>query len=291
GDEVTVERNVEAFRARVLLPRIFRDVSSVDTSTRFLGTEVALPVGLAPLAQQGLAHRDGEVASARAARDAGVMLCLSTLSSKSLEDVASVGEAPRWFQLYLNRDRAVSRDLIARARAAGYRAVVVTADLPRPGYRERELRHPVVHGDDFPFGNFAGDASAGSSLTALLEWVVDSSPTWDDLEWVCSVAEVPVLVKGVLTPEDARLAVAHGAAGVVVSNHGGRQLDRTPAALDVLEDVVVAADGAEVYVDGGVRRGVDVVTALALGATGTFVGRPYAFALAAGGAAGVARAL
>jgi isopentenyl diphosphate isomerase/L-lactate dehydrogenase-like FMN-dependent dehydrogenase len=292
GDEVTMGRNVASFRERRLRPRVMRDVSSVDASATLLGTPVSLPAGLAPVAQQGLAHPEGEVAVARAARAANVLMCLSTLSTRSLEEVAAVGDAPRWFQLYLHRDRGVSRDLVRRACAAGYRAIVVTADLPYPGYREREMRDPVVHEGRFPFGNFEGSAGRASSLTSLLNEVVDSSVTWADLAWIRDVAGVPVLVKGVLTGEDARIAVESGAAGVVVSNHGGRQLDRTPATVDVLEEVAAAAgEAAEVYLDGGVRRGVDVVTALALGAAGVFVGRPYVFALAAAGTEGVSRAL
>jgi isopentenyl diphosphate isomerase/L-lactate dehydrogenase-like FMN-dependent dehydrogenase len=292
GDEVTLRDNREAFHRRRLLPRVMRDVSSVDPSTTFLGEPVPFPVGLAPNAQQGFAHPEGEVATARAAKDSGALMCLSTLSTRSLEDVASAGDAPRWFQLYINKDHGFSKDLIRRACAAGYRAIVVTADLPVPGYRERELRHPVVYEHDLPFGNLSDVAVSGADLMSLLESVVDSSATWADIEWVRSTSEVPVLVKGIMTPQDARLAVDGGASGVVVSNHGGRQLDLSPATIEVLEPIVdEVGSEVEVYLDGGVTRGVDVALALSLGARGVFIGRPYLFALAVAGEDGVRQVL
>lgn len=293
GDETTLRDNVDAFRRRRLRPRVLRDASVVDTATTFLGESVALPVALAPASQNGFAHPDGEVATARAARRAGALMCLSTLSSRSLEEVADVGRGPRWFQLYLHRDRAVSAELVERACAAGFGAVVLTADLPYPGYRERELRQPVVYAEGaFPFGNFTGLVPAGTDHTTLLNDLISPSATWDDVEWLQGVASVPVAVKGILTGEDAARAAAQGVAAVVVSNHGGRQLDRAPASIDVLEEVVDAvADRVEVYLDGGVRRGVDVAIALALGARGVFFCRPYLYALAAAGEDGVAHAL
>ena len=290
GDEETLRDNVAAFRRWRLLPRVMRDVSEIDASTSFLGTPVPLPIGIAPTSQHALAHPDGEVATARAARKSGVLMCLSTLASRSLEDVAAVGDGPRWFQLYIHKDRGIAKNMIERACAAGYGAIVLTADLPVPGYRERELRNPIVYQDEFPYGNFAGTVEPGTDLTTLLDRVVDNSVTWADLEWVRSLSSVPVLVKGIVAPDDARRALDAGANGIVVSNHGGRQLDRSPASIDVLEAIVSAVDGrAEVYLDGGIRRGVDVVTALALGATGVFVGRPIIYALAAAGEPGVLR--
>jgi 4-hydroxymandelate oxidase len=293
GDEVTLKDNVAAFRRRKFRPRIMVDVSSIDTSTSFLGTPVPFPVGLAPTSQHRFAHPDAEVATARAAMEAGVLMCLSTIANRSLEDVAAVGEAPRWFQLYIHKDRGVSKAMVERAVASGYGAIVITADLPYPGHRERELRHPVVFGDDeVVFGNFAGLDTEGVTLLQLLDDVVNSNVTWADLEWVRGATELPVLVKGVMTGEDAALAIEHGASGVVVSNHGGRQLDRVPASIDVLEEVVAAVDGrGEVFLDGGVRRGTDVALALALGARGVFIGRPYLYGLAVAGEAGISRAL
>lgn len=294
GDEVTLAENVAAFRRYRLRPRVMVDVSGIDPSTTFLGTPVPMPVGLAPNAGQKLAHPEGEVATARAAADAGVLMCLSTLSSCSMEEVAAAGDGPRWFQLYVHPDAGITRTFIERAVAAGYRAIVVTVDLPMVGHRERELRHPVTVGDDggTPLGNFAALDLPAGSLTDVLQGTINASLTWDDLAEVRSQAGIPVLVKGVLTGEDARLAVEAGADGIVVSNHGGRQLDRTIASIDALEEVVQAAGGrAEVYLDSGVRRGTDVVTALALGARGVFIGRPYLYALALDGSEGVSRAL
>jgi 4-hydroxymandelate oxidase len=293
GDEVTLKDNVSAYRRRKLRPRIMTDVSSIDPSTTFLGTPVPFPVGLAPTAQGCFADPDGEVATARAAKEAGVMMILSTIASRSLEDVAAVGEAPRWFQLYIHKDPGVTKALIERAVAEGYQAIAVTADLPYPGHRERELNHPIVFSEeDVVFGNFTELVTAGAPLLQLLDDVINSNVTWADLDWVRSASDLPVLLKGVMTGEDAAIAVDHGVAGVVVSNHGGRQLDRVPASIDVLEEVVDAVDGkAEVFLDGGIRRGTDVALALALGARGVFMGRPYLYGLAVAGEAGVLKAL
>ncbi|MGH2734632.1 MAG: alpha-hydroxy acid oxidase [Actinomycetota bacterium] len=291
ADEHTMRENQAAFSRRQLRPSIFVDVSNIDTATTFLGSDVALPVGLAPAAVHKLAHPDGELASARAARDAGVLMCLSTLSNYSIEEVAAASDAPKWFQLYVHSDHDIAVDLVKRAEAAGYRTIVVTADLPVPGYRERELRSGFILPDDAQPGNYSGYA-ADEELMEVIDRLVDAGLTWDDLEWIAGASSLPIVVKGILTGEDARLAVEHGAAGVVVSNHGGRQLDRTAPAVDALEEVVQAVGGrAEVYLDGGVRRGTDVVVALALGARGVFIGRPYLYGLAAAGQAGVGRVL
>lgn len=288
-DEQTLRENTAAFGRRVLRPRMLVDVSGVDPSTTLLGAEVSLPVGFAPTALQGLAHREGEVAAARVAGREGLVYVLSTFSNRSLETVAAVGRGTRWFQLYVQRDRARSAELAVRAAEAGYAALVLTVDLPLPGYRVRELRRPVT--DAGPLGNILETGPGGAPLDPVL-LDNDASLTWGDLAWVRSLAPLPLVVKGILTPEDARLAVEHGAAAVVVSNHGGRQLDRVAATIDALAPIVEAVDGrAEVYLDGGVRRGTDVVTALALGARAVFVGRPFLYALAAGGEAGVARAV
>lgn len=313
GDELTLAYNEAAFARYRLRPRVLVDVSEVDTAAHYLGQPVRLPVGIAPMAFQQFAHPDAEIASARAAARAGALFCLSTMSSRSLEDVAAAaddaGDGPRWFQLYVHRDRGVSAELVARAQAAGYGAIVVTVDLPVAGMRERDLRNAL--GYPQVFGNFgpraaAGDAAAAPGdapaagaaageegpLAAVVGAFNDASFGWADLAWLRGLSGLPLVIKGILTAEDAALAVGHGASGVVVSNHGGRQLDRAPASIDVLEELVEAVGGkAEVYLDGGVRRGIDVLTALALGATGVFIGRPFAYALAVGGEAGVSRAL
>ncbi|CAN5509189.1 alpha-hydroxy acid oxidase [soil metagenome] len=293
-DEVTMADNLAAFRRRLLRPRVLVDVSAIDTSTTILDRGVSLPVGIAPTAFQLLCHEHGEQAGSRAASAAEVVFCLSTLSSYSLEDVASAavdaGSGPRWFQLYVHKDRAVSRDLVERAAAAGYSALVVTVDLPVGGYRERDLRHRLPYPQRF--GNFVAPGTEGRRLLAAIGDFNDQAFTWRDLDWVRGLSDLPLVVKGILTREDAALAVEHGAAGIVVSNHGGRQLDRVPASIDVLEECVDAVAGAaEVYLDGGVRRGTDVLTAQALGARAVFMGRPYLYALAAGGESGVAWAL
>ena len=287
ADEVTIARNLDAFRRRSLLPRVLVDVSEIDPQTTMLGTTVSLPVGLAPNAAQGLADPEGECATARAAGDEGVLMCLSTFSSRSMEDVAAAARGPKWFQLYMHKDRGIAKAMIERAVDAGYGAIVLTVDLPVGGYRERELRTPFISSQQQAFPNLPV-ATDGRSILELLDGVINASLTWDDLGWVRSVSGLPLIVKGVLAPDDARLCVEHGVDAIVVSNHGGRQLDRTPAAIDALEPVVHAAGGGcEVYLDGGIRRGTDVVTALALGARAVFVGRAYLYALAAGGEQGV----
>jgi 4-hydroxymandelate oxidase len=298
GDEQTLADNLAAWRRWQLLPRVLVDVSAVDASSRFLGSAVAMPVGVAPMAFQHFAHPEAELATARAASRAGALFCLSTMSSRSIEDVAAAaaaaGSGPRWFQLYVHRDRAVSAELVQRAEAAGFGAVVLTVDLPIAGRRERDIRNALAYPQ--VFGNFAHRLPAAgpeeAPITVVIAGLNDASLTWADIAWLRGLTSLPIVIKGILSPADADLAVQHGAAAVIVSNHGGRQLDRTPSAIDVLPEIVEAVGGrAEVYLDGGVRRGVDVLTALALGAQGVFVGRSVLFALAVGGEAGVARAL
>ncbi len=302
GDERTLAANEAAFDAWQLRPRVLVDVSAVDASTTFLGQPVSAPFGVAPVAFQHFAHPDAEPALAAAAASAGVPYCLSTMSSRSMEEVAAAAEAtggsgPRWFQLYVHRDRARSASLVQRAAAAGYGALVVTVDLPIAGSRDRDRRNELAYPQ--AFGNFPasvareGSADASDeSISVVIGGLNDASFTWSDLAWLRSLTDLPLVIKGILTGEDAALAVEHGAAAVIVSNHGGRQLDRTPPAIEVLPEVVQAVGGrAEVYVDGGVRRGADVLIALALGARGVLVGRPAVFGLAVGGGHGARRVL
>lgn len=292
ADESTMADNTAAFGRFRLRPRVLRDVSHVDASTTLLGERVAWPFGLAPNAGQALAHPDGECATARAAAEAGIVMCLSTFTNRAPEEVhAAAPEGQRWFQLYVHQQREVAEQMIRRTVDAGYRAIVVTVDLPVGGYRERELRWPYRWSEETSFATLTA-STKGKSILELLEGFVNAALTWDDLAWIRDVAGLPVVVKGILTGEDAALAVEHGAAAVWVSNHGGRQLDRVPATIEVLEEIVAAVAGrAEVYLDGGIKRGTDVVTALALGARAVFLGRPYLYALAAGGEAGVTRAI
>jgi (S)-2-hydroxy-acid oxidase len=290
ADEVTMGDNVDAFRGWRLRPRVLTDVSKVDPSASMLGTPVSIPVALAPVAQQRFAHREGEVASAAGAAEVGTVFCLSTLSSCSIEEVAATNAA-RWFQLYVNPDRKVSEDLMRRAADSGYGAIVLTVDLPVAGWREREFRGLVgMHLDDL--GNLHGLPGGEEGLRSLVDDLIDRSLTWDYIARAKDVSGLPVVVKGVLTGEDARLVAENGGDALMVSNHGGRQLDRVSASIDVLEECTEAVAGrVEVYLDGGVRRGTDVLVALALGADAVLIGRPYVYALAAGGRTGVAQAL
>jgi 4-hydroxymandelate oxidase len=284
-DEVSLAENVAAWRRRRLRPRVLVDVSRVDPSTTMLGTPAAFPVAIAPMAFHGLANAAAESASARAAAAASIPFALSTMSTQSIEDVGrAAANGVRWFQLYTQTDPDRSRALVERAVDAGYGAIVVTVDLPILGYRERDLRSGFV----LPAaGNFAADSGGPSHDLDL-----GPSLTWADLAAIRSWSSLPLVLKGIMTAEDARLACEHGADGIIVSNHGARQLDRVAAPVDVLEEVVGAvAGGTEVWVDGGVRRGLDIAIALALGARGVLIGRPILWALAAGGQAGVERAL
>jgi 4-hydroxymandelate oxidase len=293
-DEVTLAENEAAWTRRRLRPRVLVDVSRVDPSTTLLGVPVALPVAIAPMAVHGLAHPDAEVATARAAATAGVPFTLSTMSTMSIEEVAAGAPAgTNWFQLYTQADPGRTRELVERAAAAGYSALVLTVDLPRLGYRERDRRSGFVLPS---LGNFRDEAPThGGRAGAGFDRLDDQAAaglTWSDLATIRSWSGLPLVLKGILTAEDARLAVENGADALIVSNHGARQLDRVPAALDVLEEVVAAVAGrTEVWVDGGVRRGLDIAIAIALGARGVLVGRPILWALAAGGEAGVERAL
>ena len=276
GDEVTLRDNVAAFERRKLRPRVLVDVGEVSTATTVLGTEIALPVVIAPLAMQRLAHPDGEEATARAAAAARTIMCLSSAATCA---PAELSEGQRWFQVYVWRPRTKTEAAIEQAVASGYSALVLTVDVPYLGRRERDVRvgfsvpeNLIVQGDLFGQG-------------------FDASVSWRDLEWLAGYG-LPVVVKGLLTAEDAELACEHGAAAVVVSNHGGRQLDGVSATLDVLEEVVDAVSGrAEVLLDGGVRRGTDVLKALALGARAVLIGRAMVWGLAVAGEEGVADVL
>jgi 4-hydroxymandelate oxidase len=276
GDEVTLRDNLAAFERRKLRPRMLVDVSSVSTATTIMGTDLALPILIAPLALQRMAHPEGELATARAAAAAGTIMCLSTAATARPAEVAAAApSAPRWFQVYVFSDRSQTEDLIAEAIASAFSALVLTVDTPFLGRRERDIR------SDFQIPEHltvAGDIFGGHFDTTL---------SWRDVEWLSGYG-LPVVVKGILTAEDARLACEQGAAAVVVSNHGGRQLDGVPASLDALVEIVAAVDGrAEVLLDGGVRRGTDVLKALALGARAVLIGRAMVWGLAAGGEEGV----
>jgi isopentenyl diphosphate isomerase/L-lactate dehydrogenase-like FMN-dependent dehydrogenase len=292
GDEHTLRRNRAAFEGWELRPRVLVDISAVSTRTTVLGTEVALPVLVAPTAFQRLAHPDGETATARAAAAAGTVMTLATLSSVTPAELSAAAPgAPQWFQLYWSRDRGFTQGLVEAAAESGFGALVLTVDLPVPGRRERDLRAAYRLPGDLPLPNVPEELRGDDFHTAL-HAVVDDTLTWRDLEWLRSFCSLPLVVKGILTAEDALLAVEHGAAAVVVSNHGGRQLDGVPASLDALPEVVEAVgERVEVLLDGGIRRGIDVLRALALGARATLSGRSVLWGLAAGGEEGAAQVL
>jgi 4-hydroxymandelate oxidase len=280
GDEVSLRANVAAFGRWRFRPRMLVDVASISLETTLLGTRVSMPLGVAPFAMQSLLVPKGECATARAAASADALMTVSTLTTCTHAEIAEASAGPRWLQLYVVRDRQLTLDHIAEARESGYTAVVLTVDLPYVGRRERDLR--------------LGFMNPPPDLELPYASLFDTTPslTWRDLEWIRSECGVPVVIKGILTREDALLSVEHGADAVWVSNHGGRQLDGVAAGLDALPEVVEAVgERSEVYVDGGIRRGGDVVKALALGARAAFAGRPFAAGLAVNGGDGVAHVL
>ena len=302
ADEISLRANRSAWDALPLWPRVLRPLAGGHTRVPLLGRTLAHPILLAPVAFQRLAHPDGELAMAYAAAALGAGVVLSTQASVSLESVAQAvlpdpGRGPLWFQLYLQPDRGFTQALVQRAEAAGYEALVLTVDAPTSGVRDRERRA----GFRLPPGvgpvNLAGlQAPASPPLSpgqsALFDGLLHHAPTWDDIAWLQSITRLPVLLKGVLHPADARQAVSVGAAGLIVSNHGGRTLDTAPATASALPRVVKAVHGkVPVLVDGGIRRGTDVLKAMALGASAVLVGRPAVWGLANAGAAGVAHVL
>lgn len=289
--EVTLRDNVAAWDHWRLRPQVLRDVSEVSLTTTVLGTRVATPILVAPTAYHRLAHDEGEAATARGAARASAVMVVSTLSTVSLEDIAAAAPgAPRWFQLYVFDDRGYSGELIDRAVEAGYRAVMLTVDAPVLGYRPRDERNEFRLPEGVAMANLPLQMPrGGGSGLAELFGSHDRTLTFDDLAWLRHRSELPLIVKGVHRGDDAAACVAAGADAVVVSNHGGRQVDSAVATADVLPEVAGALAGtsAEVYVDGGIRRGTDVLKALALGARAVLVGRPVLWGLATDGAEGV----
>jgi 4-hydroxymandelate oxidase len=304
-DEHTLSDNEAAWARVQLRPRCLVDVSARDLSTTVLGRRVSMPVLVAPMAFQRMAHPDGEIATTRATAAAGSVMVLSTLATTSLEGVASAFDAEagdagaRWFQLYVYKDRGITRALVERAESAGYDALVLTVDTPYLGRRLRDVRNGFALPEGLALANLVAyndgalvEAAGESGLAAYVATMLDPSLTWRDVEWLRSITRLPVVIKGILRDDDARLAAEHGASAIIVSNHGGRQLDGAIATASALPEVVEAAGSAlEVYVDGGVRRGTDVLRALALGARAVFVGRPVLWGLACSGESGVATVL
>lgn len=293
GDELTVQWNKEAYHRIRLKPRVLVDVSKLDTRVTLFGQEHAFPILLAPTASHKLTHADGELATARGAGAAGTATVLSSFSNTSLEDVAAVAKSPLWFQLYAQTDHGFTRELVQRAEAGGYRALCLTVDTPINGARNRETRADVRLPPLPNLKGLKGVASEGGhrtgSLNIFSSWL-DPALSWKDVEWLLSFVKIPLLVKGVLNPDDADRAVKAGVAGIMVSNHGGRNLDTVPATIDALPQVADRVAGrVPVFVDGGIRRGTDVLKALALGANAVLIGRPYLYGLGAAGEAGVTK--
>ena len=294
-DEVSLRRNRGAYDHWALRPRVLVDVSTRDTSTTILGQRVSMPILVAPTAFHGLVHPEGEVATARGVAAAGTLMVASVISTRTLEDIAASVPAPRWFQLYVYKDRQVTADLVRRAERAGYRAICLTVDTPLLGRREKDERNAFTLPPGLGIANVqpAGldgmpESERGSAFAKYVVELLDAAVTWRDIAWLRSITALPIVLKGILTAEDATRAVEHGVAGIVVSNHGGRQLDSTLGTLDALPAVVEAVKGrVDVYMDGGVRRGTDVLKALALGAKAVLLGRPVLWGLALGGADGV----
>jgi 4-hydroxymandelate oxidase len=295
-DERLLEGNVAAWTRWQLHPRVLAGVAAVDLRTTVLGTAVSSPIVIAPTAIQGLAHADGEVATAQGAAARGALMVLSSLATCSLEEVsARVPDAPRWMQIYILRDRARTADLVLRAAAHDYRALVLTVDAPVSGLRLRELRGGVHLPHDLALPNLAGNSTESAhegGFMAVVTKEFEPALTPDDIGWLAGLTDLPVVVKGVQRADDAVRCIEAGAAAIVVSNHGARQLADAPATADILPEIAEAVgDRAEVYVDGGLRRAPDVVKALALGARAVLIGRPSLWALAAGGSDGVASLL
>lgn len=303
GDEVTARAAHDAWDAISIRYRVLRDVSQRNLAVKVLGDDLAFPVLVAPMAFQRMAHADGELATARACAGAGAGMILSTLATTSIEDVRAASSAPLWFQLYIYRDRGASKALVERAERAGCTALVLTVDSPMLGRRERDARNGFHVSSEFTVPNLTGDPRAalaaaaahggdGSALARFVESHWDSSISWRDVEWLKSITKLPVLVKGIVRGDDAMLALENGASGVIVSNHGGRQLDTAVSSARALPEIADAIGGrGAVLVDGGIRRGTDIIKALALGANAVLLGRPVLWGLAVGGEEGAKRVL
>lgn len=298
GDELTLRDNCQAYDRIRLRPKMLVDTSKPNLSVDLFGTTIETPILIAPMAFHRLANEEGEVAMARAAGRGKTIMVVSTLATSSLEEVGEAATGPLWFQLYVYKDRGITVDLVRRAKEAGYKAIVVTVDSPVLGRRYRDMRNLFHLPAHLKMGNLRGalrdipEIEGGSALASYIASLYDTSLTWKDLEWIVSLTDLPVLVKGVLRADDTRRSMESGAAGIVVSNHGGRQLDTTIATIDALPEVVEAAGGrAPVLVDGGIRRGTDVLKALARGANAVLVGRPFLWGLAIDGDTGVFKVL
>jgi 4-hydroxymandelate oxidase len=296
GDEISMRENRAGFERLQLAPNVLVDVSRIDTRVNLFGCEMESPILLAPVAYHRLYHREGEVATARGASAAGAGFVISTFTTTSIDEIARNTQRPIWFQLYVQRDRAFTKDMVQRAVASGCKAVCLTVDTPVLGNRYGQLSFGLPKELECVHlrGLGQGSQSPGHKTQrgTIYDTLFDPAFNWNDMEWLRSVSGVPVILKGVLSAEDGRRAVERGADGVIVSNHGGRNLDTVPATIDALPRVVEAVAGRiPVMLDSGIRRGTDVLMALALGAKAVFIGRPYVYGLAVGGAQGVERVI
>ncbi|CAN7112512.1 unnamed protein product [Brassica rapa subsp. narinosa] len=290
-DQHTLKENVEAFTRIMFRPRVLVDVSKIDMSTRILGYPISAPIMIAPTAMHMLAHPQGETATAKAAAACNTIMIVSYMASCTIEEVASSCNAVRFLQIYVYKRRDVTAQMVKRAEKAGFKAIVLTVDVPKFGRREADIKNKMVSPQ---LRNFEGLISylEGSGVEALASSTFDASLTWKDIEWLRSITKLPIMVKGILTREDALRAIEAGVDGIVVSNHGARQLDYSPATITVLEEIVHVVGGrVPVLLDGGVRRGTDVFKALALGAQAVLIGRPVVYGLAAKGEDGVRKVI
>ncbi|MEM7803171.1 MAG: alpha-hydroxy acid oxidase [Chloroflexota bacterium] len=287
AENIARDGNRQAFDQLRLRPKMLRNVSQISTECEIMGIKTEAPIMIAPAAMHKLAHPDGEMGTARAAQRAGIIQVLSTMSTVSVEDVARVGHN-LWFQLYVFRDRAISEQIVARAEASGAQALVVTLDVPTPGLRENLIRAGFTSTSQYDFPNFASETSSKDGrVMHHAANTFDPSLSWKDIEWLASLTRLPIWVKGILRGDDAIMALDHGVKGIMVSNHGGRQLDTAIAPIDALPEVAAAVDGrCELIIDGGIRRGTDIIKAIALGAKAVMIGRPPLWGLAVDGEEG-----
>ncbi|KOC59761.1 Hydroxyacid oxidase 1 [Habropoda laboriosa] len=300
GEQFSLRLNTEAFKKYRIRPRFLRNVSRRDLTTTILGEKISMPLAVAPAAMQRMAHPDGECGNARAAQEAGTIYTLSTISTSSIEEVAEAApKGIKWFQLYIYNDRNVTLNLVKRAERAGFKALVLTVDAPLFGDRRSDIRNKFSLPNHLRLGNFQGElsskinnANSGSGLSEYVTNLFDASLSWEDIKWLKSITNMPLVLKGILTPQDALLAIENKAEAIIVSNHGARQVDGIPATIEALSEIVKAVNGRlEVYMDGGVRQGIDVLKALALGAKMVFVGRPMLWGLSYDGEKGARQVL
>uniref|UniRef100_A0A1B0DQ70 (S)-2-hydroxy-acid oxidase n=1 Tax=Phlebotomus papatasi TaxID=29031 RepID=A0A1B0DQ70_PHLPP len=300
GDEFSLRLNRSAFDKIRLRPTFMKDVSKRSTRTTVMGLDLDMPIAIAPTAMQKMAHHEGEIGNAKAAAASGVLFTLSTIATTSIEELAeATPDSNKWFQLYIFRNREIAKNLIRRAEQSGYKALVLTVDAPIFGLRRQDLRNAFTLPNHLQLANFVGDQATSvrhsHGKSGINEYVItqfDDSLTWEDLKWLVKFTKLPVIAKGILTAEDAVTAVKCGCQGIIVSNHGARQLDSVPASIEVLPEIVAAVgDKVTVMMDGGIRQGTDVFKALALGAKLVFIGRPAIWGLTVAGQAGVENVL